>query len=82
MKNYIKLLIYSCIFCCVVYFILTGGVALFLYLTKNYFFYPLEQIKRTIVFGTISGITITVAALVFNKIGEYKARKYPPSDPE
>ncbi len=82
MKSYIKLLIYSCIFCCIVYFFLTGGVALFIYLTKSYFFYPLEQVKRTIVFGIISGVAITVSALVFNKIGKHKTRKSSPSNPE
>lgn len=82
MKSYIKLLVCSCIFCCVVYFLLTGVVALFIYLTKNYFFYPLEQVKRTIFFGIISGMAITVSALVFNKIGENKTRKSSPSDPE
>lgn len=61
---------------------LTGGVALFIYLTKSYFFYPLEQVKRTIFFGIISGVAITVSALVFNKIGKHKTRKSYPSDPE
>ncbi len=38
MIAYIKLLIYSCVFCIVLGFLLIGGGALFIYLTKGYFF--------------------------------------------
>lgn len=38
MIAYIKLLIYSCVFCIVLGFLLIGGGALFIYLVKGYFF--------------------------------------------
>ena len=82
MIKYIKLFIYSFIFCCVVYFSLTGLASLFVYLTKGYFSYPLNKIKRTMVFSIITGITITVAAFVFKTIGKYESRKKPPTDPD
>ncbi|MDR7345742.1 flagellar biosynthesis protein FlhB [Pantoea alhagi] len=82
MINYLKLLVYSCVFCCIVYFLLGGGVSLIIYLTKGYFFYSLEQVKRTVFFGSVSGIAITLAAIVFRSIDKYKNLKTPPSDSE
>ena len=38
MISYIKFFIYSCIFCIVLGFLLIGGGAFFIYLTKGYFF--------------------------------------------
>ncbi|AEF47431.1 hypothetical protein SerAS12_4338 [Serratia sp. AS12] len=80
MINYFKLLIYSCVFCCVVYFILTGGAAVFIYMFKGYFFYPLAHVKRTLVFGIISGVAITLAAIVFKIIDKLKTKKAPPKE--
>ena len=37
MSAYLKLLIYSCVFCCVVYFILTGLSAIYIYIAKGFF---------------------------------------------
>lgn len=39
MISYIKLLIYSCVFCILLGFLLIGGGALFIYLVKGYFFF-------------------------------------------
>ena len=82
MSAYLKLLIYSCVFCCVVYFILTGLSAIYIYVAKGFFFYPVKHAIRTCVFGIISGAAITSAAIVFNLIDKFKARKKPPSNPE
>jgi hypothetical protein len=82
MINYLKLLGYSCVFCCIVYFVLTGATAIIVYLKNGYFFYPLYHVKRTIIFGCISGTAITLAAIVFKLIDKFNARKKPPSDPE
>ncbi|MCX8963974.1 hypothetical protein EHW66_02800 [Erwinia psidii] len=82
MFNHLKLLIYSCFFCCFVYFILTGGAAIYIYFSKGYFFYPLSHVIRTSVFGVMSGVAITLAAIVFNLIDKFKSRKTPPSDPQ
>ncbi|ECC6794795.1 hypothetical protein DAE30_23220 [Salmonella enterica] len=82
MIAYIKLFIYSCIFCIVLGFLLIGGGALFIYLTKGYFFFPLYHVERVFVFGGIAGSAITLATIVFNLIDKFNDHKRPPSDPE
>lgn len=81
MIAYIKLLIYSCVFCIVLGFLLIGGGALFIYLVKGYFF-PVYHVERIFVFGSIAGSAITLATIVFNLIDKFNARKKPPSDSE
>ncbi len=49
MIAYIKLLIYSCVFCIVLGFFLIGGGALFFYLTKEYFFSLAYHVERIFV---------------------------------
>ncbi|RXA93796.1 hypothetical protein EQP49_22230 [Yersinia sp. 2105 StPb PI] len=82
MISYIKLFIYSCIFCIVLGFLFIGGGVLFIYLTKGYFFFPVYHVKRVFVFGCIAGSAITLATIVFNLIDKFNTRKRPPSDPE
>jgi len=82
MIAYIKLLIYSCAFCILLCFILGAGASFIIYIKNGYFLIPDGQIKRAIVFGCIAGIAITLAAIVFNLIDKFNARKRPPSDPE
>jgi len=82
MISYIKLFIYSCIFCIVLGCLLIGGGVLFIYLTKQYFFFPGYHLKRVFVFGCIAGTAITLATILFNLIDKFKARKKTPSDPE
>lgn len=80
MIAYIKLFIYSCIFCIVLGLLLTGGGSLFIYLTKGYFFFPAYHLERTFVFGCIADSAITLATIAFNVIDKFNARKKPPSD--
>ncbi|WP_233527651.1 hypothetical protein JEM67_23860 [Serratia sp. PAMC26656] len=47
---------------------------------KGYFFYPLAHVKRTLVFGVISGVAITLAAIVFKIIDKLKTKKAPPKE--
>lgn len=82
MIPYIKLFIYSCVFCIVLGFLLIGGGALFIYLTKGYFFFPFYHVERIVVFGCIAGSAITLATIVFNLIDKFNCRKKPPSDPD
>lgn len=82
MIGYIKLLIYSCVFCIVLGFLLIGGGALFIYVTKGCFFLPVYHVERVLVFGCIAGFAITLATIVFNLIDKFNARKKPPSAPE
>lgn len=79
---YFKFLIYSCFFCILLGFLLIGTGALFIYITKGYFFFPTYHVKRVIVFGCIAGTAITLYVLVVNLINKFKARKSPPSDPK
>lgn len=82
MIAYIVLFIYACLFCIISGFLLMGGGALFIYLTKGFFFFPTHQMIRVIVFGCIAGTSITLAAIVFNLIDKFNSRKKPPSYPE
>lgn len=81
MIAYIKLLVYSCIFCILICFILGAGASLIIYIKNGFFLIPNGQLKRAIVFGCIAGIAITLATIVFNLIDKYNSRKSPPSDP-
>lgn len=54
MIAYIKPFIYSCIFCIVLGLLLIGGGLLFIYLTKEYLFFPAYYLERTFVFGCIA----------------------------
>lgn len=82
MIAYIKLVIYSCVFCILVCFILGACASFISYIKNGYFLIPDGQIKRAIIFGCIAGTAITLASIVFNLIDKYKSRKTPPSDPE
>lgn len=82
MISYIKFFIYSCIFCIVLGFLLIGGGAFFIYLTKGYFFFPIYHVERILVFGCIAGAAITLVTIVFNLIDKFSIHKKPPSDPE
>lgn len=82
MASYVKLFTYSCVFCIFLGFFLLGGGALFIYLTKGYFFFPVYHVKRVLVFGCIAGSAITLATIAFNLIDKFNTRKKTPSDPE
>lgn len=76
----LKLLIYSCVLCCLFYFILTRMAAFFVYFSEGNFSYPLRHVIRTSIFGGISGVAITLAAIAFDFIDKFNARKKPASD--
>ncbi|RPD94081.1 hypothetical protein BBB56_21795 [Candidatus Pantoea deserta] len=82
MIAYIKLLIYSCVFCIALGFLLIGGGAFFIYLAKGCFFFPVYHVERIFVFGCIAGSAITLATIVFNLIDKFTVRKKPPSAPD
>ena len=46
------------------------------------FFFPFEEITKNFFKSIIAGTAITVAAIVFNLIDYFKARKSPPSAPK
>ncbi|EJF33107.1 hypothetical protein A936_02532 [Enterobacter sp. Ag1] len=75
MISYIKLLIYSCIFCILFCFLLGAGTSFLIYIKNGYFLIPDGQIKRAIVFGFIAGIAITSATIVFNLIDKFNTQK-------
>jgi len=82
MSAYIKLLIYSCVFCIQLCFILGAGASFIIYIKNGYFLIPDWQIKRAIIFGVIAGTAITSATIVFNLIDKFNFRKKPPSEPK
>lgn len=80
--SYVMLFIYSCLSSILMLLLLGGGIAAFYFLKGDEFYFPLSQLKRAIVFGSIAGSAITLATIVFNLIDKFNARKKPPSDPE
>ncbi|QBR49029.1 hypothetical protein [Erwinia sp. QL-Z3] len=82
MIPYIKMLVYSCVFCMFFCFVLGAGASLIAYIKNGYFLIPDGQITRAILFGGIAGTAITLATLVFNLIDKYNSGKTPPSDPD
>lgn len=85
MKNiykYIVLFFYSCLSSVLMLLFLGGAVVTIYYMNNGVFYFPLSQVKRAIVFGCIAGTAITAAAIVFNLIDYFKARRSPPSDPD
>lgn len=46
------------------------------------FYLSCQGVFSNFVKSAIAGLSITVAAIVFNLIDKYNARKSPPSDPE
>ncbi|MCT2386170.1 hypothetical protein [Erwinia pyrifoliae] len=52
----------------------------YIYIGK--FYLPYEEVMRNFFKSIIAGSAITLAALVFNLIDKFKARKTPPSDRE
>jgi TRAP-type C4-dicarboxylate transport system permease small subunit len=82
MITYFKLLIYSCFFCILVCFFLGAVASLYIYITKGYFYIPLGQIERAIVFGCVAGSAITLYVLVVNVIDKFRTKKSPPTDPK
>ncbi|MBV4365788.1 hypothetical protein [Erwinia phyllosphaerae] len=80
--GYAALFFYSCFSSIIMLIILGAGISGFYYIKSGFFNFPLSQIKRAIVFGCIAGTAITVAAIVFNLIDYFKARKSSPSAPK
>lgn len=80
MITYIKLLIYSCLFCILFCFILGAGASFIIYIKNGYFLIPDGQIKRAIFFGCIAGSAITLAAIVFNLIDKIQSKKHSSSN--
>ncbi|QFG76707.1 hypothetical protein DMB90_11055 [Raoultella planticola] len=63
MIPYIKLFIYSCVFCIVLGFLLIGGGIIYLY-NKRILLFPVYHVERIVVFGCIAGSAITLATIV------------------
>lgn len=80
--SYVMLFIYSCLSSILMLLLLAGGIVAFYFLKGDGFYFPLSQLKRAIVFGSIAGSAITLATIVFNLIDKFNARKKPPSDPD
>lgn len=73
--RYFALLFYSCLFFILMLFIAGFCIAGFYYFKNGWFNFPLPQIKRAIVFGSIAGAAVTLAAIVFNLIDKFTMRK-------
>lgn len=80
--SYVVLFFYSCVSTALMLLFLGGVIATFYYFKGDGFHFPLNQVKRAIVFSCIAGTAITLAAIVFNLIDKFNSRKKPPSNPE
>jgi len=80
--GYVILFGYSCLSSILMVLLLGGGIAAFYFLKGDGFYFPLSQLKRAMVFGSIAGSAITLATIVFNLIDKSNGRKKPPSTPD
>lgn len=64
MKDYIKVWVYSCLYCIFLCFFLGVVGTLFFYVTKGQVITSWEDVERAIVYGVIAGTSITLYLLV------------------
>lgn len=62
---YITLFIYSSIFVGVLLLAVGGVISIMHYISNGMFYYPVNQVKRAIVFGCICGGAITLVTLLW-----------------
>ncbi|MGI5752248.1 hypothetical protein ACRYKV_18495 [Escherichia coli] len=53
-------------------------VSLFFSFKNEFFLFPINQIKRAVYFGVITGLTAWVGIVFSKLIARYKSRKTPP----
>ncbi|EFJ4063674.1 hypothetical protein MJ19_004384 [Escherichia coli] len=76
--NYLTLLLYCCLFFTIALLGVGLVVSLFFSFKNEFFLFPINQIKRAVYFGVITGLTAWVG-IVFSKLmARYKSRKTPP----
>lgn len=64
MKDYIKVWVYSCLYCIFLCFFLGIVGTLLFYVTKGQVIASWEDVERAIVYGVIAGTSITLYLLV------------------
>ncbi|EOC2278134.1 hypothetical protein ACI1O1_005312, partial [Escherichia coli] len=69
-------------YCCLFFTIALLGVglvvSLFFSFKNEFFLFPINQIKRAVYFGVITGLTAWVGIVFSKLIARYKSRKTPP----
>ncbi|EMP3899022.1 hypothetical protein WD107_002961 [Escherichia coli] len=76
--NYLTLLLYCCLFFTIALLGVGLVVSLFFSFKNEFFLFPLNQIKRAVYFGVITGLTAWVGIVFSKLIARYKSRKTPP----
>ncbi|MCX0053512.1 hypothetical protein, partial [Escherichia coli] len=70
------------LYCCLFFTIALLGVglvvSLFFSFKNEFFLFPINQIKRAVYFGVITGLTAWVGIVFSKLIARYKSRKTPP----
>lgn len=79
--NYLTLLLYCCLFFTIALLGVGLVVSLFFSFKNEFFLFPINQIKRAVYFGVITGLTAWVGIVFSKLIARYKSRKTP-SDSE
>ncbi|MED8970848.1 hypothetical protein RCL99_06440, partial [Escherichia coli] len=55
-----------------------GCISVFFSFKNEFFLFPINQIKRAVYFGVITGLTAWVGIVFSKLIARYKSRKTPP----
>lgn len=76
--NYLTLLLYCCLFFTIALLGVGLVVSLFFSFKNEFFLFPINQIKRAVYFGVITGLTAWVGIVFSKLIARYKSRKTPP----
>ncbi|MDC6832164.1 hypothetical protein [Escherichia coli] len=76
--NYLTLLLYCCLFFTIALLGVGLVVSLFFSFKNEFFLFPINQIKRAVYFGVITGLTAWVGIVFSKLIARYKSRKTQP----
>jgi len=80
--GHVMLFVYSCLLSILMLLLLGGLISAYYFLKGGGFYFPMNQLKRAIIFGCVAGTAITLATMVSNATDKFKARKKTSSDPE
>lgn len=80
--GYLILLLYCCLFFTIVLLGVGLVVSLFFSFKNVEFIFPINQVRRAIYFGVITGLTAWVGIVFSKLITKCKTKKLPPSDPD
>lgn len=69
---YVTLFIYASFFVCCLLLAIGGVISIIHYILNSVFYYPVNQVKRAIIFGCICGGAITLLSALYKIIEKFK----------